>query len=221
MIFNNPNQYFESEKERNLYYKIFAGYICNEFIKGYEDRMRKLIQVFNKPIILNTEFKHEKIEIDINDNHISFDNHLYLFDELATDRGEFADVLIQSKSTRTIIAIEAKLHSNWSFEKDIKSNQDRLQKIEKRLSPINIYPILLVTKKRWDGALAMENNGNSNYGQLKNAASNKCRVILWEDVLKIIDHPKVVEYLEFQLKRTSNKSKYKFESDWFHKPLDS
>ena len=50
MIFNSLGTHFESEKERNLYYKIFAGYFCNELISGYEDRILSLIQFLSKPV---------------------------------------------------------------------------------------------------------------------------------------------------------------------------
>ena len=37
MIFDTSRSAFESEKERNLYTKFFAGYFLNEFICGYKD----------------------------------------------------------------------------------------------------------------------------------------------------------------------------------------
>jgi hypothetical protein len=37
MLFDRSISIFESEKERNLYYKVFAGYLLNEFIPGYQD----------------------------------------------------------------------------------------------------------------------------------------------------------------------------------------
>ena len=40
MIYNIDNNFhqIESYKERNLYYKIFAGYLFNELIPGYLER---------------------------------------------------------------------------------------------------------------------------------------------------------------------------------------
>ena len=47
MIFSTKvNDFFEEEskKERNLYYKIFAGYLFNELIPGAKNRKEKFIQ---------------------------------------------------------------------------------------------------------------------------------------------------------------------------------
>ncbi len=39
MLFDYGKNILESEKERNLYYKFFAGYFFNELIEGYQDRL--------------------------------------------------------------------------------------------------------------------------------------------------------------------------------------
>ena len=47
MLFDRSISTFESEKERNLYYKVFAGYLLNEFIPGYQDRLMSFCNVIN------------------------------------------------------------------------------------------------------------------------------------------------------------------------------
>ena len=41
MLYDTSDQTFESEKERNLYYKIFAGYLLNERIPRWQDRLER------------------------------------------------------------------------------------------------------------------------------------------------------------------------------------
>ena len=55
MIFNTISNYTnnefhirESYKERNLYYKIFAGYIFNELIPGEEERKNQFLNLLNE-----------------------------------------------------------------------------------------------------------------------------------------------------------------------------
>lgn len=49
MIFDSTADLFESYKERNVYYKIFAGYLLNELVPGHADRLRRLCSVLSTP----------------------------------------------------------------------------------------------------------------------------------------------------------------------------
>jgi hypothetical protein len=46
----------ESYKERNLYYKIFAGYLFNELIHGYEDRKNHFLELIRDTISKQDRF---------------------------------------------------------------------------------------------------------------------------------------------------------------------
>ena len=71
MIFSNASL-IESEKERNLCTKFFAGYFFNEFTAGYAKR----IVQFNRYIQEVTG----REDLGIQSPHISFDTHAYLND---------------------------------------------------------------------------------------------------------------------------------------------
>jgi len=218
MIFNNTNETFESEKERNFYYKVFAGFLFNEFIPDYELRVKTFLDFLSSPVL---EGKNANIGLsqltDFSDMHISFDNHLYLFKDIETDRGEFADILIHSKKAKTLIAIEAKLHSGWSFSKDIEVNQKRLLKIKEHIPDIKIYPFLLIKESNWIGVSNKSSQYGSNITKIKNYKQNLTSIVMWEDLMRAIKplNQKVHEYMSEQLKRQAKSNKYSFNEDWF------
>lgn len=213
MLFNsNPLPTVdESYKERNLYYKIFAGYIFNEFVAGYAERKERFLDLICKQEN-NTNYyktkqtiekmKHEEI-------HLDFDHHAcQICKELNnTDRGEFADILICSQSG--LIAIEAKLYSNWTFDKDINSNRGRIEKVLEKLHnkhgniPDAIQVLLLSGVKLQRG----QNNHASQYYLMKQnmAGSDSAlgfSIITWEDLCeKVITLPEVKELVKRQLNK--------------------
>ncbi len=220
MLFNTSSELFESEKERNLYYKIFAGYLFNDLIPGHEERLQDFCYLLNNPIELGKKCSTSDIKLKPSTTHISFDNHLYLFSIPDTDQGEFADILLQDKSNNTLIAIEAKLHSNWSYKKDIMSNQKRLDSLKEYLGNISIYPILLITKAKWDMAKNKLESSKSNYKNFLNSSS--CfRVILWEQIIEIIPDESVKKYLKIQISRINYRHGYESRNDWYIKKENS
>ena len=228
MMFNNIDTYFESEKERNLYYKIFGAYICNKFVKGYAKRIQVLSQILSKPKPLHRDAKQIDLDIqlDLNDMQVSFDNYLHRYrfpkvkKEKKVDRGEFADILIQCKSTRTLICIEAKLHSDWRYDKDIEENQDRQHRIRDMMNDnIKVVPYLLVTTAKWQAVQELVGHKKSNYNRLLEdlpGSEYQCNLILWEDLMRCISHQEVKDYLTRQLE-ISSKNKYNFNGDWFER----
>ena len=215
MLFENSPEVFESEKERNLYYKIFAGYLFNNLIPGYDDRLQAFCNLLDKAEERGKACPTSAIHLNPSSTHVSFDNHLYLFSDLKTDRGEFADILLQDKSNRTLVTIEAKLHSNWSYEKDIISNQDRLNKLEGSIGNISIFPILLVSQFRWIHTKNKESVIHSNYVQFRDTPECRFRVILWEQIADIIPNEDVKRFLHSQVSRFDFGFGYKFQNGWF------
>ena len=206
---------FESEKERNLYYKIFGGYLFNELVPDYEMRVQNFFDLLKSPVAIGQDAPPLPKSPDPRSTHVSFDNHLYLFDRQEKDRGEFADILVQDAANKTFIAIEAKLHSNWSYEKDIRTNDKRHQRLVELVPPITVVPVLLVTKRRWDHVTKKESNEHSNY--LRFVADSECRfrVILWEQIGTKIKDPNVKRFLESQLLRNNKEFVYRSTQDWF------
>lgn len=64
MIFNVDEsnlEMIESYKQRNLYYKIFAGYLLNEVIPGSEKRKKEFINLLKSIIAYDDRFKGDEI----------------------------------------------------------------------------------------------------------------------------------------------------------------
>jgi hypothetical protein len=221
MLFDNRDDVFESEKERNLYYKYFAGYYFNELVAGYEDRLIEFCKLLNRmemrfglatrddqPILLSAE-----------NTHVSFDNHGYLFPGLDTDRGEFADILVHDPTARVLVPIEVKVHSDWSYAKDVESNQARLHKIEKALSDKGshprIIPCLLLTTTKWKECRCQEAREDSQYGLLENSDGLPIHILLWENFLDLTTDKHVHAFLARQLALCKKTSRYEIRDGWF------
>ncbi|MGD1046902.1 MAG: hypothetical protein ABR936_16475 [Bacteroidota bacterium] len=215
MIFDNSPEMFESEKERNLYYKFFAGYFFNELIPDYEKRLSAFCSLFNHPNVIGASANNSPIILSSNNTHVSFDNHLYLFSEIKSDRGEFADILIHDHTSKILISIEVKLHSNWSFKKDITSNQNRLNKIANKLIGVRIEHVLLILESKWRQNEKIKSSSRSNYVLFQSNKDCRSRIIFWESFLEICPSAYVSSFLKKQLKRNKKDSKYKFYDSWF------
>ena len=204
-----------SEKERNLYYKFFAGYFFNELVPGIETRLADFCRLLNNCTLGGISISQKVIELTLSNTHVSFDNYGYLFAGIDVDRGEFADILIQDHSKRVIIPIEAKVHSNWSYEKDIMSNEKRLGLIEENIRNLSIHPCLLLTKAKWHAAAQQESREHSNYKRLIESSDCRTRVIFWEDLVSITEQKQVRTYIEDQLRRPERGFRYKFIDEWY------
>ena len=207
MIFNNKSRKFESYKERNLYYKFFAGYFFNELITNGEDTHESRIGKFDKLLKSGVFCLPENASLDhltLNpaDFHISFDNHLAQLKERGqkikkgTDWGEFADILIETDNL--IIGIEAKYHSNWKISKDIRENAIKLEEYKRQKedrvgNKYEILQCLLVTEAKWK-------NSHIKTALSEEKLDHPFCVITWERLLGITDNEVVNSYLNGQLK---------------------
>mgnify|MGYP001393470361 CR=1 FL=1 len=216
MIFYNEQNAFESEKERNFYYKIFAGYIFNEFISGYENRINMFVDTLQK-----TRYKgpnaQEITSLDINSVRVSFDNHIYLLESDSTDRGEFADILIQDATNKILIPIEAKFYDDWTYEKDIIENSTRHKVLMKLLPDAKIIPLLIITEKKWKECIDHQNHKASNYKKLIDNKRNNFRVLCWEDLRPLVaDNARLLNYINGRLNITNkNKMRVNIKDNWF------
>ncbi|WP_031484900.1 hypothetical protein [Maridesulfovibrio frigidus] len=189
MIFSLNDRLFESEKERNLYAKFFAGYFLNELVAGYEERVTSLCNQLSKSI---------KESIKLTNPHISFDNHAYLLSK-NTDKGEFADVLLQDSYRKIFVSIEVKYLSNWSVENDLVKNLDRLDKIKEDHPNYKFYFFLLVSKTKWEAVMKMRNSVASNYKKYLAEYSDKVGILFWEDLVALCANQEVVRYMTERL----------------------
>jgi hypothetical protein len=221
MLFDSGHNVFESEKERNLYYKYFAGYYFNELVAGFEKRLSEFCGLLNrKEMRFGSAIEDDQpIQLSAENTHISFDNHSYLFSNANTDRGEFADILVHDPTTRVLVPIEVKVHSDWSYAKDVESNQTRLSKIRKLLSDKDshprIIPCLLLTTAKWDECQGQEARQDSQFGRLAGSGSLPLRVLLWKDFLDLTTDKQVHAFLAGQLALCKKTSGYEIRDGWF------
>ena len=118
VIFSNASL-IESEKERNLCTKFFAGYFFNEFTPGYTKR----ITLFNRYIQEVTG----REDLALHSPNVSFDTHAYLCHERL--RSKLADVLISDPARQVFLFIETKYLSNWTYAADVAKGLERLDKV--------------------------------------------------------------------------------------------
>jgi len=153
-----------------------------------------------------------KLKLNPMKTHVSFDNHIYLFPP-RLNRGEFADILIQDESNKTLVSIEAKLHSNWSYEKDIIENKKRLDFIAERIPTIKIFPILLVSRNSWNNVKKLGPHRDSNYTKFQCDQDCPFMVIFWDQLAEIVNNPKVSQFILSQQDRRNQG--YEFDGQWF------
>ncbi len=187
MLFKHGDEIFESEKERNLYYKFFAGYFFNELIPGYEGRVQSFYELLFQKTKQNSfgAFKlHDGMKIPPY-VYVTFDYHGYLLNDTG-DRGELADILIHDNQNNIFIAIEAKSLTDWNYEKDITVNSVRIKQLKSHSE--NLYQVLLVTGNKLENCIGIKNYKNSNWGRIikhKDDLQLPLKVITWEELFDI------------------------------------
>lgn len=207
MLFDDGENILESDKERNLYYKFFAGYFFNEFIIGYQNRLMDFLTLLqsnsedDNPVNKRHFGKNiQDIRISPNFTHITFDFHAYLFGQ--KNRGELADILVHDRQNKFLIALEVKPLQPLRVEKDVKENQERLREIS---SDTTIIQCLLVNEKAWKNIIERRKRKNSSYQKLKDWESQNpkipLKVLLWQDFLPLCDNSSVRNYLKEHLTR--------------------
>lgn len=193
----------ESYKERNLYYKIFAGYFFNELILEYKIRKTEFFELLVETISIPGRFFGNKEKafnmlkkMQNEDLHVTFDFHPTQNRKNdntndAFDRGEMSDILILSKTN--MLSIECKYLSDVSYQKDVIDVQKRIIKF---IKPNNLEPlqIFLLKREKWKKSIPIK-------AELDKKTDVPAIVISWEDLLLKIKDPKVNGYLREQLKR--------------------
>jgi hypothetical protein len=87
MLFSIRADDFESEKERNFYYKFYAGYFFNELIPNVETHLSSFCTLLNNCTRGGKSASLIRINLTPNNTHISFDNHGYLFSNIKLIEG--------------------------------------------------------------------------------------------------------------------------------------
>jgi hypothetical protein len=182
----------DSRKERNLYYKFFAGYYFNPFIKGIEKRITKFYTCLDLGVALDNPDALKRFSV-------TFDYHLNQALKNTCNGPEVADVLIVDENKRLVTGIEVKFTSNFHTDDDVKNLIDRLGEVAK-IWNMDPCPVLLVTKNKLGNAEALRTHSGSNFTKL--AGYPECKVLNWDILLDHIEDIQVKQYFEAQIHRT-------------------
>jgi len=203
----------ESYKERNLYYKIFAGCLFNELLPEYLANKTAFFDLLishtdaKRYVADNVPLKQVLSELARDQIHVTFDFHPMQIIKNYTDRGEVSDIIIWGDNY--FLSIEAKYLSGWSFKKDITEVQQRIKDVGEKVNKQGIQ-VLLIQDKKLENAKSKVNQSGSNYKELYDQLSSlpvPVLVITWEEVKGIIKNQSVNDYLSEQLRRKVNQSK--------------
>lgn len=193
--------HWESEKERNLYSKFFAGYFFNHFAPGLEARVERLCALLeSKAQEAGMDRGPRPIALNPGSTHVSFDNHIWR--EAPVDRGEFADVAVYDDAW--LISFEVKYRSDFSCDKDIVANLRRLEKIKRngsRLAGRQIVPCLLLLESKKNGAMRHQRNRNSQWAIYWNNHRARILLVTWEELTALADDASVRAYMQRMLNR--------------------
>ena len=182
MLFQTEN-ILESEKERNFYSKVFAGYYFNELIPGYEQRLEAFSNLLrnNKDLTFSGVLDN-RFRLSPKSTHVTFDFHAYLLRE-ENDRGELADVLITDLENASAVAIEVKFLKNWEFKKDIEVASSRILSLLESNRISSFVHVLLISRSKLNGARRAVGKQTSNWAKLSHVELPYPLVVLtWEDI---------------------------------------
>ena len=228
VIFAN-DPLIESEKERNLCSKFFAGYFFNEFTAGYSRR----IALFNRYI----QEAAGRDDLRIEAPQVSFDTHAYLMHERL--RSKLSDVLISDPARQVFLFIETKYLTNWTYAADVAKGMERLGKVfdaEKKPHLADAaHPYFILTSRRKEEAAERPVRQYTPVNAplfvhtpapvaspvevVEAEASAPAKptftsLLYWEDLALMCDRSEVRQYMEARLKlcvssaRNQHKAKY-------------
>ena len=218
MIFANTTL-IESEKERNLCSKFFAGYFFNEFTAGYVKR----ISQFNRYIQDVTG----RSDLSLQTPHISFDTHAYLCHERL--RSKLSDVLISDPARQTFLFIETKYLTNWTYAADVAKGLERLDKVfdadkKPHLADAKQHYFVLTSRRKEEAAgrpvlphIHSEPTEPAEPAEPSEQAPSKTftSLLYWEDLTQMCDRMEVRQYMETRLNLCISSSRNQHKSGYF------
>jgi hypothetical protein len=210
MIFKY-NEDLESYKERNFYYKVFAGYLFNELLPEYKANKAAFFDLLirnegaKKLKVGDTMLNQALSELSTNEIQVTFDFHPKQIIKDYSDHGESSDIIIWGD--RYFISIEVKYLSDWSFKKDITEVQKRIMDVGNKVNKQGIQ-VLLIKETKFENAKSKLNQLGSNLNELQKAINElkvPILIITWEQIKGLIPTEKVTKYIEMQLERKLTK----------------
>lgn len=226
MIFANA-PLIESEKERNLCTKFFAGYFFNEFTPGYSKR----IALFNRYI----QEAAGRDDLRLEAPHVSFDTHAYLMHERL--RSKLSDVLVSDPARQVFVFIETKYLSNWTYAADVAKGLERLDKVfdadkKPHLAAAKHHYFVLTSRRKEEAAgrpvqhYTPASTPLFVHTQAAPAAAPPSDVpdatkpaftslLYWEDLALMCDRSEVRQYMEARLKLCVSSARNQHKSEYF------
>ena len=202
MLYQTNSIFVESEKERNLYAKFFAGYYFNELVDGANERLVAFSKLLTEKAITQGVSLPSPLRLNPKSTHVTFDAHGYLF-QGSPDRGELADVLVSDTLARLFVAIEVKYLTNLSAEKDLKPWMRRISSLEDIAPMPKIVPVALVPEEKWKRAEAMRNHPESNAKKFDRCYRNRIVLVFWEELLRTCQNSDVILYVKDRIRLAS------------------
>ena len=232
MIFANASL-IESEKERNLCTKFFAGYFFNESTAGYSKR----IALFNR-------YVHEvsgRDDLRVEAPSVSFDTHAYLMHERL--RSKLSDVMVVDAAREIFLFIETKYLTNWTYAADVAKGLERLDKVfdaEKKphLANAKHHYFVLTSRRKEEAAgrpvqpytpittplfvhtpvfpsTRVEEPAPAAEGEAAAKANHFTSLLYWEDLALMCDRSEVRQYMEARLKLCLTNSRNPHKATYF------
>ena len=224
----------ESEKERNLCTKFFAGYFFNEFTPGYSKR----IALFNRYI----QEAAGRDDLRVEAPHVSFDTHAYLMHERL--RSKLSDVLVTDPAREVFLFIETKYLTNWTYAADVAKGLERLEKVfdadkkphlanakhhyfvltsrrkeEAAERPVRQYtPVttpLFVHTPLVSAAVATAVQADGDEAAADATKPTFTSLLYWEDLAAMCDRSEVRQYMEARLKLCVSSTRNQHKSEFF------
>jgi hypothetical protein len=214
VLFTTDSRCIESEKERNLYTKFFAGYCLNELVPGAAERLCHLTRLLANRSYGQGAPPARAATFGVATTHVSFDLHAYLLTRDLRDRGELADIVIHDRVSHSLVAIEVKYLTDWNFEKDIVSNQRRLQAVADLYPALTVAHCLLLPESKWNHAVKMASHPRSNLAALSNSPY-RVAIVFWEELMAPFSDSPAASFLSGALRLCSGKR------DRYYSPRDS
>jgi len=211
MIFTNFDKDHESYKERNFYYKVFAGYLFNELLPDYKQNKAVFLKLLNDQIgkdrcfgnvVDKNKFSEILNHLSTDELRVSFDFHTAQAKIKGADRGEMSDIVIWGKEF--FISIEVKYLTDWTYAKDVETVQGRMFQIKNKFKLEEGIQVLLLKEKKWKNNIDKMNQPGSNLKDLRDNTKYllfPLIVITWEQISEIIENQFVKEFISNQLRR--------------------
>ena len=203
MIFEFGNTVVESEKERNLYTKFFAGYFFNEIVAGSNTRLTNFAGLIKEKAISAGIPLKSDFTLSPEFTHVCFDTHAYLLgltnEYYEEDRREIADILIHDRHNKVFISIEAKFLENFDVDDDVTLTLNRLRSIKDQMPDTQFIFCLLLSNIKWNRIQKMNNHPGSQYKKLIDGYSDKVLVLLWEELVNLCTDQRVSQFMNYQL----------------------